>query len=108
MAAANESPLKIHVVSSVLPKPTGGGEAVLHRHLCATRQFEIESYGECNPVTSVVSAIFRRLLLRLERTRLARLAEDAWVLWAGRWIDTSLPSQIPADHCSAVLTVAHG
>jgi glycosyltransferase involved in cell wall biosynthesis len=99
--------LKIIVISSVRPEPTMGGQLILHRHLIGRAGIQLEIFGNESDQLTLSSGI-RRLFRRLGRTRFYRVAEDFWVLWAGRWLDSFLPRQVTQNDRTLVLTVAHG
>ena len=90
---------KILVVSSVVPKPTGFGEIILHRHLG----------GESDPAVNVVPHPPRTKFWRaIRRTPLRGWLDTVEVLGNGRRWDA--PARALAESCQprVVLTVAHG
>jgi len=101
------SAIRVIVISSVRPEPTGAGQIVLHRHLVDQPGIEWENYGS-EPTRLTASSAIRRAVSRLAQTRLHRFAEDFWIWYDGRWLDSSLPKTVPADKQTVVLTVAQG
>jgi len=103
----------LYVISSVEPKPTTGGEMLLYRHLSGTvfekRNWEKHVFCESNVgVGSQCWKSYKKIAMRLARTRWHRFARDMELLERGRWLDAELLKikQVPVG--SVVLTVAHG
>lgn len=104
---------RLFVISSIPPKPTTGGEMLLHRHLSGT-VFERQHWkthvfcGEGDNLGKRCWRVYKKIASRIARTRWHRIARDMEVLEGGRWLDFELSKiqQVPAG--SIVLTVAHG
>lgn len=98
---------KVLLISSVLPKPTSGGELVLHRHLVEQPGLDLDIYGV--PLKDGISRLLARVQHRLQRSgRLRRFVADAISLREGRWIDRLLPNRLDSANRMVVVTVAHG
>jgi glycosyltransferase involved in cell wall biosynthesis len=91
--------VKVLVVSTVTPKPTGFGEIILHRHLCERRDLSVEVVP-CPPEPITLRAI--------RRTPFRRLVEAHQVLRQGRRWDRAARGAVEAARPGIMLTVAHG
>lgn len=101
------SKIRVILISSVRPAPTSAGHIVLHRHLVDQSDIDLEVYGT-EPTLLSPGSLARLLLGKLGQTGFGRWAEDACVLWGGRWVDAALPTAVAEPERTVVVTVAHG
>jgi glycosyltransferase involved in cell wall biosynthesis len=104
--------LDVYVISSVLPEGTTGGQVVLHRHLVVrcgkqTDDWRIHLHGE-SQIGERPPGLVRRVIKRLQRTRLARYCNDLAAVETGRRLDHLLPVRTEPRGRGVVVTVAHG
>src|SRR5262249_12422803 len=94
-----EHRLKVQLISSVLPKPTGFGEILLYRHLMDNSRIEVQ-------VTQLPHPTPAARLLR--RTPLKDLVTVANILGNGRRWDVPTDRLAGCFSPDVLLTVAHG
>ncbi|MEI6701948.1 MAG: glycosyltransferase, partial [Deltaproteobacteria bacterium] len=99
-------PVKVALVSSILPNQTTGGEIVLHRHLSDQKTIDLHVF-DGSPENRKLNAFGGVLFSRLQRTRFSKWVEDYWAMAAGVWVDRYLHRNNSAGF-DIVLTVAHG
>lgn len=117
-------PVRILLISSVVPRNTTGGELILYRHLCQPElvlskvegaPFKLAiatdvslSSAEVAGVEEVIQISTPRSLLRLSKTRLARWVQDLRQSFAGLYDSRPLRRYLKQYPPDLIVTVAHG
>jgi hypothetical protein len=103
----SKSKIRVILISAVTPAPTTAGHLVLFRHLINRPDIDCQILAT-EPARVSIRGLARRLLCRLARTPLKRLANNVLTVWEGKWLDSDLPEPIASNERCVVLTVAHG
>jgi hypothetical protein len=100
------SPIRVALISSVVPEDTSGGELILYRHINEERQLAVTVVNG-KPVVRNAACKGRFILERVRNTKFSKYVEDLDVILQGHWLGKMCAVLNPADF-DLVLTVAHG
>ncbi|MBD1862626.1 glycosyltransferase [Trichocoleus sp. FACHB-46] len=108
-------PIRILLVSSVLPRNSNGGELILYRHLWQSSPFKVAiatddptRVAEDMTVEAVIKLPIHPLLTRLAQTRAARWIHGVRQLLSSFYDTRLLRRYIQEQPPDLILTVAHG